>query len=137
MTGDPGTAWDMAVNGAIAGGIAGGAFGGYKGYRDAKALGNNPWTGKAVNPNTTNTTNSTSLHAAKRAIERNVNQNNINDALKNPIKVSDVKIDQLRRPSVKYIGKGATVIINPETGKVITVYPTSTQRLNSILKIKN
>ncbi|RCW31947.1 hypothetical protein DFO77_11614, partial [Marinilabilia salmonicolor] len=48
MTGDPGTAWDMAVNGAIAGGIAGGAFGGYKGYRDAKALGNNPWTGSEM-----------------------------------------------------------------------------------------
>jgi len=39
-----------------------------------------------------------------------------------------------RAGGVKYIGKDATVIVNPETGKIITVYPTSTQRANSILK---
>ena len=54
----------------------------------------------------------------------------------NPLKISDIKYDAQGRPSIKYIGKEATIIINPEKGKIITVYPTSTQRLNSILKIR-
>ena len=45
MTGDVNQAFQMAGQGAIFGGIAGGAIGGYKGYKDAKILGNNPWTG--------------------------------------------------------------------------------------------
>ena len=55
----------------------------------------------------------------------------------NPLKVSGIKYDAQGRPSIKYIGKEATIIINPEKGKIITVYPKSTQRLNSILKNKN
>jgi RHS repeat-associated protein len=46
MTGDIDEAFKMAGQGAIYGGIAGGALGAYRGFRDAKALGNNPWTGK-------------------------------------------------------------------------------------------
>lgn len=47
MTGDINQAWKMAGQGALYGGIAGGVLGGYRGFRDAKALGNNPWTGQA------------------------------------------------------------------------------------------
>ena len=59
----------------------------------------------------------------------------MNDAQKNPLKVSEIKYDSQGCPSVKYIGQGAAVIVNPATGNVITVYPISTQRLNSLLKI--
>ena len=34
------------------------------------------------------------------------------------------------RPSVKYIGNKATIVVNPETGKIITVYPTNHTILN-------
>ena len=51
------------------------------------------------------------------------------------MKVSEIKYDSQGRPSVKYTGQGATVIVNPATGNVITVYPTSTQRVNNLLKI--
>jgi hypothetical protein len=68
--------------------------------------------------------------------ERNISQSDINDALKNPLKVTEVKYDTQGRPSVKYIGNDATVIVNPETGNIITVHPTGTQRVNSILKTK-
>jgi RHS repeat-associated protein len=44
-TGGLDKAWEMAGQGAIFGGISGAALGGYRGYRDAKALGKNPWTG--------------------------------------------------------------------------------------------
>jgi len=46
LTGDASAAWHMAKQGALYGGIAGAALGGYRGYKEAKALGNNPWTGK-------------------------------------------------------------------------------------------
>jgi hypothetical protein len=47
MTGDSGAAWDMAINGAITGGITAGVFSGIRGFRAARALGKNPWTGIA------------------------------------------------------------------------------------------
>jgi hypothetical protein len=44
------------------------------------------------------------------------------DALKNPIEI--VKgIDSDGRPFVKYIGKNATVVVNPETGLIVSVWP--------------
>jgi hypothetical protein len=45
MTGDSGAAWDMAINGAITGVITAGVFSGIRGFRAARALGKNPWTG--------------------------------------------------------------------------------------------
>ncbi|MDH6344169.1 RHS repeat-associated protein [Parabacteroides sp. PFB2-12] len=86
------------------------------------ASGVNPWTGAK-----------TSIHATQRTNERNIAQKDINDALKNPLKITDVKIQE-NGASVKYIGREVTVVVNPETGKIITVYRTSTQRVNSILK---
>ena len=47
MTGDFDKALEMAGQGAIYGGIAGAVLGGYRGFKDAKAAGNNPWTGQA------------------------------------------------------------------------------------------
>jgi hypothetical protein len=44
-TGGIDRAWEMTGQGAIFGGIAGGALCGYRGFKDAQALGNNPWTG--------------------------------------------------------------------------------------------
>lgn len=54
MTGDIEQAWEMAGQGAIFGGIAGGAIGGYRGFKDARALGNNPWTGMQKSNNVRN-----------------------------------------------------------------------------------
>lgn len=56
-----------------------------------------------------------------------INQKEINDAIDNPLKVFDVVIDELGRPSRKYIGNSATVIINPETKKEITSWKTSSK----------
>ena len=87
-----------------------------------------------VNPFTGNALNNTSSHAQQRTVERNVSQSDINDALKNPLKVTEVQYRE-NGPSVKYIGNNVTVVVNPETGNIITVYPTSTQRVNSLLKL--
>ena len=101
-----------------------------KGYYEAKSQNVNPWTGK---PNTTQKS-TVSKHAQQRVSERNISQNDINEALKNPLKVTETTYDAQGRPSVKYIGSKTTVVVNPETGNIITTYPTSTQRSNSILK---
>ena len=53
MTGDFDKALEMAGQGAIYGGIAGAVLGGYRGFKDAKALGNDPWTGQARSDNLT------------------------------------------------------------------------------------
>jgi len=94
----------------------------------------NMLTGKSLE-NTSITTNSTSQHASQRASERNISQTDINDALKNPLKITDIKIQE-NGPSVKYIGTKVTVVVKPETRKIVTVFPTSTQRVKSILNMK-
>ena len=70
----------------------------------------------------------------QRANQRNFTQDNINDAIKNPLEATETKYDNQGRPSVKYIGINATVVLNPKTGLIITVYPTSTQRINNLLR---
>ena len=60
-------------------------------------------------------------------IERNISKNDIISALLNPIHTSDIIVDDKGRKSVKYIGKEVTVVINPETGKRITSWPTSSR----------
>jgi RHS repeat-associated protein len=136
LTGDLDKAWGMASQGAIYGGVAGLALGGYRGYKDAKALGRNPWTGKAVSTNNNislNANKNISLHVTERMEERGVSLDAMQDALDNPIKMGEIKYDAIGRPSQVVIGREATVVINPTTGKITTTYPTSTQRLNAIL----
>jgi hypothetical protein len=95
------------------------------------ANGINPVTGRALN---TNSIDNMSYHAKQRAVERNISQSDINDALKNPLKITSVKYDTQGFPSVQYIGNNATVVVNPETGHIITLWPTSSQILQNILK---
>ena len=71
-----------------------------------------------------------SLHAQERQLQRGITQNNIDDAFNNPLNISEIKYDSMGRPSVKYIGNKATIVVNPETGKIITVYPTNHTILN-------
>ncbi len=75
-----------------------------------------------------------SEHGVSRKIERNVRTIDELDALKNPIKVKPVKIDFEGRPSQRYIGKKASVVVNPETNKIISVNPTSSKVETKILK---
>lgn len=46
--------------------------------------------------------------------------------LQKPLKTSEMQYRN-GQPSVKIVGAKATVIINPETSKIITVYPTHTK----------
>jgi hypothetical protein len=80
-------------------------------------------------------------HALERAIQRGVSRESIIDTLASPLKIEDVKIDSLGRPSQRFIGQKAEVVINPETNQVVSVNPTSTKKyeklINEIENVKN
>lgn len=57
-----------------------------------------------------------------------VQPDSILDALKNPLKINNVVTDNLGRNSQRFIGKSAEVVINPDTGKIISVNPTSSSK---------
>jgi hypothetical protein len=56
------------------------------------------------------------------------------DALRNPLKVGEIVKDALGRPSQQFVGRGATVVRNPETGNLVTLWRTSTTRVQKLLK---
>lgn len=75
-------------------------------------------------------------HGLHRIIQRDVKPIDILDALRNPIEIKSVKIDNIGRKSQRFIGNNAEFVINPSTGKIISVNPTSSQKARSILNKK-
>lgn len=87
---------------------------------------------------TTNFTSSDGLsviktyHSIERAAKRGVSSVQIQEALERPLDVTDVKFDELGRPSKKYIGEHATVAVNPDNGNITTVHRTHTKLVNKL-----
>ena len=75
-------------------------------------------------------------HAKMRMKERNISPTEIKDALQNPLQMTEIRYDNQGLPSVKYIGENSTVVVNPDTGLIITVYPTSTITVNKLKSVK-
>jgi len=77
-------------------------------------------------------------HGVIRAIgsagRMGVKPNAILDALKNPLKVNNVVTDQLGRQSQRFIGQFGEVVVNPQTGRIISVNPTSSSKAVKPLK---
>ena len=73
-------------------------------------------------------------HSIEQASKRGVTNSQIGDALKNPLKITEVKYDVQGRPSKKYIGEKATVAVNPENGNIVTVHGTHTKLINKLKK---
>ncbi len=77
-------------------------------------------------------------HGVNRAIgdfnRMGVKPDAIVDALKNPLKINPVVIDHLGRPSQRFIGRFGEVVINPITGIIISVNPTSTSKALKLMK---
>lgn len=69
-----------------------------------------------------------SEHFRQRKVQRGISEEQAVDAVSRPIEIRDGGYDDLDRPSTKYIGSEATVVINPETGNVITVWKTKMKR---------
>lgn len=69
---------------------------------------------------------SVTSHAADQASARKVTAKEIVDAMKKPLYIREVKTDDLGRRSQRFIGKRATININPDSGVITTVWPTGT-----------
>ncbi|MBR3284953.1 MAG: DUF4258 domain-containing protein, partial [Bacteroidales bacterium] len=77
-----------------------------------------------------------SNHAQVRQQQRGLSVDSIQDALDNPLDISKIRYDNKGRPSVQYIGRRATVVVNPTTGKIITVFPTHSKILTRFISHK-
>ena len=63
-------------------------------------------------------------HVISRTYARNVNFEDVQDTLKNPVEYGKIRTDK----SQQIKGVNCTVVINAETGKLITVYPKKTKK---------
>ena len=59
------------------------------------------------------------LSGIERVIERGISPQSILDALRSPLKVGPI-LTKAGRSEQKMVGKSAVIVINPETGKIIT-----------------
>lgn len=66
-------------------------------------------------------------HLKERIVEREVNLENIVNAILNPLFIYPDKVDEFGRISRKYLGEYATIVINPENGSAITTMVTSSR----------
>lgn len=69
-----------------------------------------------------------SEHAKEQAAKRKVDTNGIVSAIEKPLHIREDKVDEFGRKSREYIGADATVSLNPDTGNIVTVWPTSSRR---------
>lgn len=51
------------------------------------------------------------------------------------MKINPIKFDELGRPSQRLIGKLAEVVLNPSTGKIISLNPTSASKAARLMKV--
>lgn len=75
-------------------------------------------------------------HVRQRMTERSVPVEDIQDAIENPLQVNPAKYDPVGRPSVTVVGRYATMAINPETGVIVTCYPTHTKTRQKLEALK-
>ena len=78
------------------------------------------------------TINGISEHLLERKTSRNVKASDVENAFTNPLKIDKIKADEKGRRSVNYIGEFASVSINPDTGIIVTVWKTSSKRVNKL-----
>jgi len=72
-------------------------------------------------------------HGINRAIgdgaqRQGVSPRGILDALKDPLHIKPVKVDDLGRSSQRFVGQQGSVVVNPESGKIISVNPVSSKK---------
>lgn len=69
-------------------------------------------------------------HIKSRALARQTTVEDIQDALTNPLQLGKIRTDK----SQHFVGEKVTAVINTETGKLITTWPTSASRAKKLLK---
>ena len=87
---------------------------------------------KSVTTSTGVSISDVSTHVVERCNQRQIAAESIVDALTNPLKTNKIRADH----SQQFVGESATVVINTATGKVVTVWPTSQSRAQSLKRKK-
>lgn len=77
------------------------------------------------------TVSGVSNHAIQRAFERSITYKDIVEALQNPLKIGKIK-QSTNGVNQEFLGEVARVHINPETGKIITLWKTSSKKLKKL-----
>lgn len=77
---------------------------------------------------------SISAHAAEQAESRKVSAKDILDAVERSLYIGYVKTDSTGRKSKQYLGRKATVCINPENGVIVTAWPTHRRKVQQYMK---
>jgi len=67
-------------------------------------------------------------HSLNQKINRQIKSSDELDAIRNPLDVRPVKLDSQGRPSQRIIGAKAEIVINPKTGVVVSINPTSSKK---------
>ena len=65
-----------------------------------------------------------SKHAEERMAERGLTRHEVDDAIANPLHAFEPTVDLQGRRAQKLVGASATVVVNPDTGVIITMYKT-------------
>ena len=76
-------------------------------------------------------------HVRDRMVERSVPVEDILDAIEHPLQIKETKYDKDGRPSFTVVGGKSTVAINPETGVIVTCYPTHSKIRKKLEALKN
>jgi RHS repeat-associated protein len=69
-----------------------------------------------------------------RKIERNLRTADVFDAYKNPLAVGPARYDAFGRPSMLFQGRNAQVAVNPQTGEIVTAFPTGSRLRRQLLR---
>ena len=77
-----------------------------------------------------------SKHLPSQAYKRNANMNKIYDALTNTLKTNKIKTDEFGRRSQQFIGEYVTVVVNPDTGKISTIWRTASKKAEKLKKAR-
>jgi len=73
-------------------------------------------------------------HSFARGVDRGVTKSMIDDAIAKPLKVHSAKTDIYGRVSQKIVGKQATIIVNPQTGRHITTWRTGSSTVRKLTR---
>lgn len=70
-----------------------------------------------------------SQHLFERKTFRDVPYEDMSDAFTKPLNIGTIKIDEKGRKSIRYIGKKATITVNPDNGTITTVWKTGKDKI--------
>lgn len=79
---------------------------------------------------------SISIHAAEQAEKRKVSKKDILDAAERSLYIGPIKTDSVGRRSKQYLGKSATIAINPDNGTIVSAWPTGSDKRRKYMKGK-